>query len=128
MMNNYRRTKTTVSLIHYHFVFCPRYRRKIFLNTKVKECFKELVQEICVELDIAIVAMACDKDHVHLFLHIPPTLSSADTIAKMKGVTSKRLREAFSHLRHLPSLWDAFLFFSIAENVSSETIKHYVEN
>ncbi|HFR4168402.1 TPA: transposase, partial [Bacillus cereus] len=55
MMNDYRRTKTTVSLINYHFVFCPRYRRKIFLNTKVEERFKELVQEICRELDVSIV-------------------------------------------------------------------------
>ena len=31
MENIYRRTQTTVSLINYHFVFCPRYRRKIFL-------------------------------------------------------------------------------------------------
>ncbi|MGE8204765.1 IS200/IS605 family transposase, partial [Heyndrickxia sp. NPDC080065] len=30
-MDKYRRTSTTVSLINYHFVFCPRYRRKIFL-------------------------------------------------------------------------------------------------
>ncbi|MEI3621167.1 IS200/IS605 family transposase, partial [Bacillus thuringiensis] len=29
MMNDYRRAKTTVSLLNYHFVFCPRYRRKI---------------------------------------------------------------------------------------------------
>ena len=28
--NKYKHTKTTVSLINYHFVFCPRYRRKIF--------------------------------------------------------------------------------------------------
>lgn len=26
MESNYRRTKTTVSLLNYHFVFCPRYR------------------------------------------------------------------------------------------------------
>ncbi|MCI7322723.1 MAG: IS200/IS605 family transposase, partial [Lachnospiraceae bacterium] len=31
MKNDYKRTATTVSLINYHFVFCPRYRRKIFL-------------------------------------------------------------------------------------------------
>ncbi len=127
-MNKYRRTKTTVSLIHYHFVFFPRYRRKIFLNTKVKECFKELVQEICVELDVSIVAMACDKDHVHLFLHISPTFSLADTMAKIKGVTSKRLREEFPHLAYLPSLWIRSDFVSTAGNVSSETIKHYVES
>jgi len=128
MMNDYRRTKTTVSLINYHFVFCPRYRRKIFLNTKVEERFKELVQEICGELDVSIVAMECDKDHVHLFLNTPPTLSPADTMAKIKGVTSKRLREEFSHFQHLPSLWTRSYFVSTAGNVSSETIKHYVEN
>lgn len=127
-MNDYRRTKTTVSLINYHFVFCPRYRRKIFLNTKVEERFKELVQEICGELDISIVAMECDKDHVHLFLNTPPTLSPADTMAKIKGVTSKRLREEFSHFQHLPSLWTRSYFVSTAGSVSSETIKHYVEN
>ncbi|MGQ3545670.1 IS200/IS605 family transposase [Bacillus cereus] len=128
MMNDYRRTKTTVSLINYHFVFCPRYRRKIFLNTKVEERFKELVQEICGELDISIVAMECDKDHVHLFLNTPPTLSPADTMAKIKGVTSKGLREEFPHLQHLPSLWTRSYFVSTAGSVSSETIKHYVEN
>ena len=30
MKNEFKYTKTTVSLINYHFVFCPRYRRKIF--------------------------------------------------------------------------------------------------
>ncbi|AJA23046.1 TPA: IS200/IS605 family transposase [Bacillus thuringiensis] len=128
MMNDYRRTKTTVSLINYHFVFCPRYRRKSFLNTKVEERFKELVQGIWGGLDISIVAMECDKDHVHLFLNTPPTLSPADTMAKIKGVTSKRLREEFSHLQHLPSLWTRSYFVSTAGSVSSETIKHYVEN
>ncbi|MEC3376825.1 IS200/IS605 family transposase [Bacillus cereus] len=128
MMNDYRRTKTTVSLINYHFVFCPRYRRKIFLNTKLEERFKELVQGIWGGLDISIVAMECDKDHVHLFLNTPPTLSPADTMAKIKGVTSKRLREEFSHLQHLPSLWTRSYFVSTAGSVSSETIKHYVEN
>ncbi|TPG87842.1 IS200/IS605 family transposase, partial [Brevibacillus laterosporus] len=29
MGQEYRRTTTTVSLINYHFVFCPRYRRKV---------------------------------------------------------------------------------------------------
>ncbi|MGE7873880.1 IS200/IS605 family transposase [Bacillus paramycoides] len=128
MINDYRKTKSTVSLINYHFVFCPRYRRKIFLNAKVEERFKALVQELCNELDIVIIAMECDKDHVHLFLNALPTLSPADIMAKIKGVTSKRLREEFSHLTHLPSLWTRSYFISTAGNVSSETIQHYVES
>ena len=128
MLNEYRRTKTTVSLINYHFVFCPRYRRKIFLNSKVEERFKMLVQEICEELEIEIIAMECDKDHVHLFLNTLPTFSPTDIMAKIKGVTSKKLREEFPHLQHLPSLWTRSYFVSTAGNVSSETIRRYVEN
>ena len=128
MMNEYRTTKTTVSLINYHFIFCPRYRRKIFLNTEVEERFKLLVQEICMDMEIHILAMECDKDHVHLFLNTLPTLSPVDVMAKIKGVTSKKLREEFSHLKHLPSLWTRSYFVSTAGNVSCETIRYYVEN
>ncbi len=127
-MNEYRRTNTTVSLINYHFVFCPRYRRKIFLNTDVEKRFKELVREVCEEIQIQIVAIECDKDHTHMFLNTPPTLSPSDIMAKIKGATSKKLREEFPHLQHLPSLWTRSYFVSTAGNVSSETIKRYVEN
>ncbi len=48
-----------------------------------------LIQEVCNELGVVIVAIECDKDHVHLFLNTLPTLSPADTMAKIKGVTSK---------------------------------------
>ncbi|MFX3628855.1 MAG: IS200/IS605 family transposase [Ectobacillus sp.] len=126
-MNEYRITNTTVSLLNYHFVFCPRYRRKIFLKAEVEQRFKELVHEVCEELKIQIVALECDQDHTHMFLNALPSLSPADMMAKIKGVTSKKLREEFPHLRHLPSLWTRSYFVSTAENVSSETIKRYVE-
>nr|WP_145405623.1 IS200/IS605 family transposase [Paenibacillus xylanexedens] len=126
-MNEYRRTNTTVSLLNYHFVFCPRYRRKIFLKSEVEQRFKALVYEVCAELKMEIVSMECDKDHTHLFLHALPTLSPADIMAKIKGFTSKKLREEFPHLQHLPSLWTRSYFVSTAGHVSSETIQRYVE-
>ncbi|WP_019412540.1 IS200/IS605 family transposase, partial [Paenisporosarcina sp. TG20] len=119
-MNEYRRTNTTVSLLNYHFVFCPRYRRKIFLRNDVENRFKELVQEVCEELEIQIVAIECDKDHTHMFLNALPTLSPSDIMAKIKGLTSKKLREEFPHLQHLPSLWTRSYFVSTAGNVSNE--------
>ncbi|MBQ6459551.1 MULTISPECIES: IS200/IS605 family transposase [Exiguobacterium] len=127
METNYRRTHITVSLINYHFVFCPRYRRKIFLRNDVETRFKGLMSEICEELNINIIALECEKDHTHMFLNAPPTLSPADIMAKIKRVTSKKLREEFPHLQHLPSLWTRSYFVSTAGNVSSETIKRYVE-
>lgn len=128
MENNYRRTKTTVSLINYHFVFCPRYRRKIFLNERLDIRFKELINKIAEENDFKIVALETDKDHCHLFLNALPSYSSSDIMAKIKGGTIKILREEFKELNSMPNLWTRSYFVSTVGNVSSETVKQYVEN
>lgn len=128
MKNKYRKTKTTVSLINYHFVFCPRYRRKIFLISNVEDRFKTLVKEKCKELEIEIIAIECDKDHTHMFLNCLPTQNPSDIMQNIKGYTSKILREEFKELSKMPSLWTRSYFVSTAGNVSSETIKKYVEN
>lgn len=128
MENKYRRTNTTVSLINYHFVFCPRYRRKIFNDAQVEKRFKEIIKDICNEMDIEIIAIECDKDHTHIFLNCLPTLSPSDIMQKIKGVSSKILRSEFNQLSKMPSLWTRSYFVSTAGNVCSETIKKYVEN
>ncbi|MCP3776773.1 transposase, partial [Paenibacillus sp. MZ04-78.2] len=43
-------------------------------------------------------------------------------VVKLKGTTSRCLRQEFKHLKHLPSLWTRSYFVSTAGNVSSETI------
>ncbi|GGF86807.1 hypothetical protein GCM10010912_35110 [Paenibacillus albidus] len=78
-------------------------------------------------LKVEIISIEIDQDHAHLFLNALPTCSPADIMAKIKGVTSKRLREEFTHLAYLPSLWIRSYFVSTAGNVSSEAIKRYVE-
>jgi putative transposase len=128
MENKYRHTNTTVSLINYHFVFCPRYRRKIFLISNVERRFKELVKIKCKELEIEIIAIECDKDYSYMFLNCPPTLSPSGIMRQIKGYTSKILREEFVELSKMPGLWTRNYFVSTADNACSETIKKYVES
>lgn len=126
-MKEYRRTQTTVSLINYHFVFSPRYRRKIFDIQNVEYRFKEIVKDICDELDIYVIAIECDRDHTHMFLNCLPNLSPAEIMQKIKGRSSKIIREEFIELSKMPNLWTKSYFVSTAGNVSSEIIKKYVE-
>ena len=127
MKNKHIKTKTTVSSISYHFVFCPRYRRKIFLNRKVEKRFKELVGKACLKLGVKILALECDKDHAHLFIQSLPTLSPSEVMAKIKGLSSRILRKEFEHLSHQVSLWTRSFFVSTAGAVSSKTIQKYIE-
>lgn len=78
MENKYKTTKTTVSLINYHFIFCPRYRRKIFLIPNVEDRFKHVVKYVYEDIEVGIIAIECDKDHTHMFLNCPPSLSPSD--------------------------------------------------
>ena len=127
MENKYRKTQTTVSIINYHFVFCPRYRRKIFLIPNVEDRLNHIVKYICEDMDVKIIAMECDKDHVHMFLNCLPILSPTDIMQRIKGVSNRALRDEFVELNKMPSLWTRSYFVSTAGNVSSETVKRYVE-
>jgi len=126
MGQEYRKTQTTVSLINYHFVFCPRYRRKALVG-EVEKRLKELLPSICQKIEVNIVALEVMPDHVHIFLNALPSISPSDIMAKVKGVTSRVLRQEFEHLRHLPSLWTRSFFCSTAGNVSSETVQRYIK-
>lgn len=123
----YRRTNTTVSLLNYHFVFCPRYRRKIFDLPGVDEYFKKLVEEVCGQHDLQILAMECHHDHVHLFVSAPPTTAPYEIMKWIKGATSRKIRMQFPALNSMSALWTRSYFVSTAGKLSSATIRHYVE-
>ena len=127
MKNEYKRTSTTVSMLNYHFVFCPRYRRKIFLIDGLETRFKESVLQICEQNQMEVLAMECHVDHVHLFLSALPKYSPADIMRIVKGNTSRVLLSEFSDILRSPTVWTRSYFVSTAGNVSSETIRRYVE-
>lgn len=126
MNKEYRRTPNTVSLINYHFIFCSRYRRKIFLNQAIERRFKEIVKEICEENDIEILTLECNIDHVYLFVNALPQISPSEIMAKIKGVSSRNIRQEFKELKHMPSLWTRSFFVSTAENISNEIINKFI--
>ena len=126
MKKEYRRTKTTVFMINYHFVFCPRYRRKLFLIDGFEARFKELVTQICEQNDMVILAMECHIDHCHLFVNAPPTLSAADIMKIIKGNTSRQLKQEFFSNVDM-QMWTRSYFVSTAGDVSNATIQRYVE-
>jgi putative transposase len=126
MAQAYRRKSTSVSLISYHFVWCPKYRRQV-LGGPVKIRLETLIGQVAAELDCEIVALEMMADHGHLFLSCPPTLAPCQIVFRVKGRSSRKPRQEFPHLRRLSSLWTRFFFVGPAGNVSADTIRHSLE-
>jgi len=79
-------------------------------------------------LDCCIVALEIMPDHVHMLLNCPPNLAPDKIMFQIKGFTSRALRLKYPHLARMVSLWTRSYFVSTAGNVSSETIRRYIEN
>ena len=64
----------------------------------VADVAEEIIRETCKELDIEIIDMAINVDHVHLFINYPPKYSVSWIAMRIKGRSSKPtlLEKAFT--------------------------------
>ena len=125
MENKYKFSKNSQYKLAYHFVFCPRYRRKIFKEEGVANQFKQLVYDIATRLEWEVMCIELGEDYVYLVIEAAPIFSPNEIMAKLKNETSKGLRELFAHLSHLPSLWSRS-FLVANEPLTEGVIRGYV--
>lgn len=127
MPHGYNRSITSVHQMNYHFVWCPKYRRKV-LNGRIKKRLIWLIHEKAKELGCEVLKLVVNPDHVHLFIRGDPTLSANRIVGEIKGYSSRVLRKEFPELRtRLPTLWTRSYFVSTAGDVSSRVIEQYIE-
>ena len=87
MSRELRHDKHTVSLLTDHMVFSPKYRGKI-LTGDIAMLAEAIIRKTCKELDIKIIDMAVNPDHVRLFIQFPPKYFVSFIAKMLKGRTS----------------------------------------
>ena len=126
-VERYRHLRGSVSTMTYHFVWCPKFRRKVLVGA-IEARLAVLIRKKCEELYCEIVALEIMPDHVHLFLKAPPTHAPQHIANQLKGFTSHELRKEFPVLKsRLPSLWSRSYYVGSAGAVSAATIQKYIE-
>lgn len=128
-MENYRKSSHTIYDIKYHIVWITKYRKQI-LRADIAERVRDLIREICRTNDVEIIKGHISKDHVHLFLSVPPHMSVSQIVKLLKGKTSRKLLMEFKTLsktfwgRHI---WARGSFVATSGNVTDEVIMKYIE-
>jgi len=124
----YKNSKRLVYSCQYHVIFCTKYRRQVITDI-IANRLKEVITENQTRHDYEIIDLEVMSDHVHLLIDVNPKIGIYTTINKIKGVTSRTLREEFSELKSkLPALWTNSKFISTVGSVSLEIVKKYIEN
>jgi putative transposase len=119
--------------VKYHFVWIPKYRRKILYGLVAKK-LKEILYEIAQEYSLKIIATEVMPDHVHLLVEVPPKYSPSYVIAIFKQTSSKLLRQEFpSYVKQYVwwknTLWArGYYVATVADNATTGVVKEYINN
>lgn len=124
----YRHGAHTVFEIHLHLVWTTKYRKPI-MRGEVGLGVRELIRQICREADVEIMKGHVSKDHVHLFVSIPPQLTISRLVQKLKGKTSYKLLSEYPHLQKMfwgRHLWARGYFCCSSGRITDEVIEAYI--
>lgn len=128
-MSKYRRGAHTIYEIKYHLVWVTKYRYRV-LTGEVAHRARELVRQTCLSLDVRIEKGHVSKDHVHVLVSSPPTVSPSKLMQRIKGRSSRKLQQEFAHLRKRywgRHFWARGYFCATSGRVTDEQIKDYIE-
>jgi putative transposase len=90
--------------------------------------FKTLIQEIIDLNNCEIIEIESMEDHIHLLVECPPQLGIHLLVKRLKGKTSRLLRQEFKELRtRVPTLWTNSYFVSTVGGAPLHIVKHYIE-
>ena len=120
--------------LRYHFVFVPKYRKRI-IKGKIKQRIEGMVKFCCQINQWDLFELAVQPDHVHIYLGAQPKWSPSQIMNKIKGGTSNKLRKLFPSLDEIywgSTFWaDGYLVKSvgiITDKVISTYVKRHSED
>lgn len=124
----YKSNNNVVYSCHYHVVFCSKYRRRV-LTDGVDERFKQIALQVAQELNFCIAEMEVMPDYVHLLIEVDPRLGIHRAVKRIKGRTSRMLRQEFPKVKsRIPTLWTNSYFVSTTGGAPLKAIKRYIQN
>jgi len=124
----YLSRRHSVSKLVVHLIFTTKYRRKIFDGMMIQQ-IREAFQSAAEKLEIEILEMDGEADHVHVLIAYPPKLAISVLVNNLKSISSRRVRILNTHLRKASNsgvLWSRSYFACSAGGATIETLKAYV--
>ena len=84
--------------IEYHIVWTTKYRYKV-LTGRIAERARDLIRQSCNSMNVTIIKGSTGKEHIHLLVSCPPSLSVSNMVQQLKGKSSRILQMEFRELK-----------------------------
>ena len=91
---------------------------------------RDLIRRICRDEGVEIIRGKVAKDHIHIYVSIPPYISVSKVVQYLKGKTSRIIQQEYPELRKRywgKHFWAVGYFVRTSGNVTDGIIKQYIE-
>jgi len=116
--------------LKYHFVWIPKYRRRVLLG-EVAQYVKEVFERIADEYGFWIDTMEVAEGHVHVFLEAPSKYGPARIAQMLKSISAREVFQRFPWLRRQfwsGEFWaDGYFVRSVGDQVTVDVIRRYIK-
>ena len=119
----------TVFYHRYHIVWITKYRYTV-LEGALRERIRTIIRQVCKELGVQIVSGVLSREHVHMFVEIPPHIAVSDFVRRVKGRSSHRVQMEFPDLRKRywgRHFWARGYFSTTSGNITDDVILQYLQ-
>ena len=128
---NYKSKNHSKFILTYHIIFTCKYRKKLLI--KYGEDVKQIMYDISKRYDFDIKEMEVDKDYIHMMISSVPKISPLQIVRVLKQQSTIQMwRRYASELKKQywkeNTFWTDGYFCSTIGEVSSKTLKHYIQN
>lgn len=133
MDTKYRSKGHCKFLLRYHLILVCKYRLKLMSASNISSDIKKLSEKIAKKHNVDIWYLESDKDHIHYMIEVEPNTNLANFVKTLKSYTTYHIWKKYpNYLRKCfwkeRTFWsDGYFIASIGE-VSSDTLKEYIEN
>ena len=130
-MPRYLRYSThSVYELSVHLVWVTKYRFPV-LKGEVQLRVRDLIKQICDANDVRILKGVVAKDHIHIHVSYPPSLSVSELMRRIKGRSGRKLLLEFPELKR--RYWGGH-FWAIGYgawstgNLTQKMVDEYIES
>ena len=95
----YKHSKSSVGSNKKHIQLTPKYRYKMMQKDKLKVFCKVAIEEACKRHKIELEIIKVMEEHVHMIVDIPRTMSDAQALQIIKGLSAYILFRLCPNLR-----------------------------
>ncbi|MBI2514632.1 IS200/IS605 family transposase [Candidatus Wolfebacteria bacterium] len=113
----------------YQIVWGTKYRRKYLKQYTKQEFIKSLYATIEKYPTLYIHSANVSEDHIHIQIEIPPNISVAVAVQKLKQESSQHLKKRFKFIREMyidGHIWSVG-YFSSTIGLNEKLISRYIE-